>query len=55
MTMATCSEKRARTVQNGAGEDAKEAFLARIESSKPRLVPRGSKPLDNGELTIGRS
>ena len=40
---ATCSEKRARTVPDGAeildSEDAKEAFLTSIESAKRRLAP----------------
>ena len=33
-----------------ASEDAKHAFLSRMGDAKRLLAPRGSPPLDNGEL-----
>ena len=35
---------------NFASEDSKKAFLSRVESTKPRLAPRGSPPLDSRVL-----
>ena len=57
--MATCSESRKKRARTGFryqmelnfdSEDAKQAFLTRIESAKCRLAPRGSRPLDSREL-----
>ena len=59
MTKNICSESRKKRARTGFryqmelnfdSEDAKQAFLTRIESAKCRLAPRGSRPLDSREL-----
>ena len=57
--MATLNEQRKKRARLGfcytmelnfTSEDSKKSFLSRVESTKQRLTPRGSLPLDSREL-----